>query len=429
MPRLPSPATARAALAATARTVPLVLAVSVALVLAAAAPASAAPATAASTTDPGEAAAGWLARQFSGGNHLESCFGAQCFPDYGLTADAVFGLASAKVAGGSISRATAWLAANAAAYIGATDGTGPYPGSYAKLALVAEVTSRDPATFGGIDLLSRLRDLQCPHAGCTAGQDGAFRNALPDGGFANDVTQSLAILALSRSARPADRAAVPAAAAFLNRQQCTPTAGFPTYFRTAGTCTSDVDPTAFAVQALLAAGTRPTGAVSWLAAQRQPSGGFVGNGVANANTTGLAVEALSAAGRDTGASQAFIGRLQIGCAGAVADRGAISYDGPATFKTATAVRATPQGILGLTKVPLATLAATGASAVVPVLNCAVPPSPAPTPAPSVIAGRVSPGGQLAATGTDLRPLLGAGAGCVLLGLALLALARRRRPLP
>ncbi|MDP9241352.1 MAG: hypothetical protein M3O55_12060, partial [Actinomycetota bacterium] len=370
------------------------------------------------------AAAGWLAGQYTAGNHLESCFGSSCFPDYGLTADGVFGLASAKVAGTRIAKATAYLAAHAADYIGATDGTGPYPGSYAKLALVAEVTGHDPATFGGVDLLAGLRALQCPHAGCSAAEDGAFKNTLADGGFPNDIGQSLAILALSRSTRPADKAAVPAAAAFLRRQRCTPVGGFPTFFRTAGTpCTSDVDATAFAVQAVLAAGAQPTAAINWLAAARQPSGGFIGNGVANSNTTGLAIQALSAAGRDTSAAQAFLAKLRVGCSGVPANRGAISYDGVANFKLSTAVRATAQGILGFTRVPLADLTAAGAASGAPVLAC--PATPAPSP--SVIGSRADRTPELAATGANARPLLGAGALLLVLGTGLVLLARRRRP--
>jgi LPXTG-motif cell wall-anchored protein len=411
----------RTAIAFTA--VPLAAAVCLGVSATPAGAVSAAPST---TTDPAPAAAGWLARQLTDGNHLESCFGAQCFPDYGLTADAVLGMASAKSSGTSIAAAATWLAANAAAYIGASDGTGPYAGSYAKLALVAEATGNDPAAFGGVDLLAQLRAQQCPHAGCVAGEEGAFKNTLPEGGFANDVTQSLAILALSRSTRPADTAAIAAAAAFLTRQQCAPASGFPTFFRTTGTCTPDVDATAFAIQALLAGGLQPTGAVNWLAAQRQPSGGFVGNGAVNANSTGVAVQALSAAGRDTTAAQAFMATLQMGCRAPTADRGAISYNGVATFKTATAVRATAQGIFGFTKAPLADLTTAGVAPATLTLACAATLPPGPVPTPSVIGRRVATGAQLAATGTDVRPFLAAGGVFILLGLGLLVLARRRR---
>lgn len=322
------------------------------------------------TNERGKAAAGWLAGQLKNGTHLQSCFGGQCFPDYGLTADAVIGMASTKSAGKAISRATGWLAGHAGAYIGATDGTGPYPGSYAKLALTAEVTGRAPTSFGGVDLLARLRALQCPHVGCTSGQRGEFRNARKDGGYPNVITQSLAIVALSRSTRAADRAAVPAAVRFLKQQQCSPTSGYPTFFPVGGACAAEVDATAFAVQALLSAHSRPAGAVGWLAAQQRRNGGFAGNGTVNANSTGLAIQALSAAGRPTAAAQKYLARLQLRCSAAPANRGAISYDGVATYKAATAQRATPQGIFGFTRVPLAKVSAAGARPAALRLTCA-----------------------------------------------------------
>jgi len=316
--------------------------------------------TAATTTDRGKAAAGWLASRFTNGTHLRSCYRGQCFPDYGLTADAVIGMASSHSAGRAIDRAERWLAANAPGYIGAKDGTGPYPGAYAKLALTAEVTGRSPAAFGGIDLLAALRAQQCPHVGCTAGSSGDFRNSLADGGFPNVITQSLAIVALSRSGRAADRAAVPAAVSFLRRQQCSPTTGYSTVFRAGGSCTAEVDATAFAVQALLAAGGTPDRAIGWLARQQQRDGGFVSNGTENANSTGLAIQALAAAGRRTGAAQRYLAGLQLGCAAARAAQGAISYDGVRNYQVATALRATPQGMLGFTRVPLARITAAGA---------------------------------------------------------------------
>lgn len=390
-------------------------------------------------------AGGWLARQFTGGDHLESCFGTACFPDYGLTADAVLGLASAKSAGAAITRATAWLAANAASYIGATDGTGPYPGSYAKLALVAETTGTDPHAFGGVNLLAALRALQCPHVGCpgpaTAGE---FRNELTDGGFPNVVTQSLAILALTRSHRAVDHQAVPAAVAFLTGQQCSPAGGFPTFFATGGggRCVADVDATAFAVQALLAARVTPAGAVDWLAAQRQPGGGFAAGGVVNTNSTGLAVQALSAAGRDTALSQAYVAARQLGCAAAPADRGAISFADVVTFKPATAQRATPQAIFAFTRVPYAKLRAAGAAPGAPSLTCAIPsPRPTPTPSASSPAPSVLPspqpvppqarpvvvaGPQLAATGGRVETTAAVGVALVLAGAVLLLVGRRRR---
>jgi hypothetical protein len=330
-------------------------------------PASAATGT---TTDRGKAAAGWLAGRLTRGTHLQSCFNGTCFADPGLTADAVIAMASTGSAGAATARATNWLAAHAADYIGATDGTGPYPGSYAKLALVAEVSGRNPASFGGIDLLSRLRAMQCPHPACASGQAGLFRNRHDGGGFPSVITQSLAIVALSRSPRAADRAAIPAAVRFLQQQKCGATSGFPNAFPAGGSCAPEVDATAFAIQALLAAHATPTGAVRWLARQQRPSGGFEGNGTVNANSTGLAAEALSAAGRPNAAARRYLVSLQLGCRAAPANRGAISYDGVAKFQVATALRATPQGTLGLTGVPLAKVSAAGARPAALRLACA-----------------------------------------------------------
>ena len=71
-----------------------------------ASPAQAAPPT---TDDPAAAAAGWLARQFVTGDHLETAFDGQSFPDAGLTLDAVLGFAAAGVAGDSADAAMAWV--------------------------------------------------------------------------------------------------------------------------------------------------------------------------------------------------------------------------------------------------------------------------------------------------------------------------------
>src|SRR3954452_23445356 len=81
------------------RVAALFLGVAVALVplagTAAAAPSPAsASAAAPRTTRADDAAAGWLARQFVDGNHLETSFGGTSFPDQGLTIDAVFAFAA-----------------------------------------------------------------------------------------------------------------------------------------------------------------------------------------------------------------------------------------------------------------------------------------------------------------------------------------------
>ncbi|HVC73226.1 MAG TPA: hypothetical protein VNC85_05580, partial [Mycobacteriales bacterium] len=127
-----------------------------------ASPAQAAPRT---TDDPAAAAAGWLARQFVDGDHLETAFDGQSFPDAGLTLDAVLGFAAAGVAGDSADAAMAWVGqpANLETYVG-NGTTDSFPGALAKLSLSAQVQGLEPTTFGSgrVDLLARLRALITP---------------------------------------------------------------------------------------------------------------------------------------------------------------------------------------------------------------------------------------------------------------------------
>jgi Ca2+-binding RTX toxin-like protein len=103
-------------------------------------------------------------------------------PDARLTADGVFGRAAAKASGAALTAATNWLVANAAGYIDPTGTFGaPFPGSYAGLALVAEVTGRNPHSFGGLDLLSKLRELECRASGradCAPAERRLFENTV-----------------------------------------------------------------------------------------------------------------------------------------------------------------------------------------------------------------------------------------------------------
>jgi len=408
--------------------------------------AAAAPGT---TTDPAKAAAGYLARQLVDGTHYVFDFDGTT-PDFGLTADGVFGMAAARSSGTALTAATGWLAANAAGYIDPTGAFGgPFPGSYAKLALVAEVTGRDPHAFGGVDLVGKLAALECPASGradCAAGETGLFKNTTTDGGFPNIVTQALAVLALSRSDIPADH---PDAAAvdFLVGQQCS-NGGFPSLLPEPGAaCVSDVDGTAFAVQALVAAGRdTPAGtALDWLESVRQADGSFVGNNAPNSNSTAVAVQALLAGDRDAAASIGWLRSRQVGCTGPPAQRGAVTYTGQ---YDGNALRATTQATAALAAAPLTTLTAAGAEAGALVLACAATPTPTPTatatvtptaeptssagaPIPTVTPtgnGAPPPPGLAetnAVNGSAVGLLAALGAGLVVAGAGALVLVRRR----
>ncbi|WP_089155897.1 prenyltransferase/squalene oxidase repeat-containing protein [Micromonospora sp. NBS 11-29] len=306
------------------------------------------------------AAAGWLARQLVDGERFEVVFDGVAYPDQGLTLDAVFAFAAARVADDSGARALAWVTRPDVrdGYLG--DGTTEaYAGATAKLALAVLVRGGDPTDVGGVDLIARLRSLQSP--------DGRFRDRSAYGDYSNAFSQSFALLALARTGAGAP----PPAAAWLAATRC-PDGGYP-LLPAQPVCTSDVDATALATQALRAAG-RPVDAAAglrWLLSAQRADGGFADvAGTPNANSTGLAAQALRAGGRPLAWARArtFLVGLQVGCAGTPQQRGAVDYDG-ATFDPATAPRATAQAVLGLTGAGYADLSATGAAPGAPTLTC------------------------------------------------------------
>jgi hypothetical protein len=390
------------------------LAVPIAALCAAAVIAVPAPAQAATgTTDPAAAAAGWLAGQLTDGDHFETEFGGVKYPDQGLTIDAVLAFVAAGVAGDSVTKAVDWLAQPAImdGYLG--DGTvESYVGSTAKLAYLAQVVGEDPTSFGGVDLLDRLSDLLQP--------SGQYQDTTKYTDYSNVFGQSLAILALARTPGGAPASAVQ----FLADTQCDD-GGFPVFY---GPCTtSDTDGTATAVQALLAAGATAKAAegLPWLVAQQDgATGGLSGTGATkglNANSTGLAAQAFRVSKMDSQADRAvaFLKTLQVGCAGPVEHAGAIALNplDPAVpgsgFQLGNAPRATTQAVLGFTGIGLADLK----------LGAHIAPD-----APTLELSCPQPVAQpvLAVTGSSLTPVVLLGVSLLLVGIALMALVRRRR---
>jgi LPXTG-motif cell wall-anchored protein len=406
-----------------------------------ASPAQAAPPT---TDDPAAAAAGWLARQFVDGDHLVVVSNGQTFTDAGLTLDAVLGFAAAGVAGDTAEAAMAWVGepANLETYVG-NGTTDSFAGALAKLSLTAQVQGLEPTAFGPgrVDLLTRLR------ARLTA--SGRFTDKSSFGDFSNGFSQSYGVLALARAG-----SVPPSAVTFLAGSAC-PDGGFPLHFDQAP-CQSDPDTTALAVQALTAGGDGAAAAagIRWLVGDQRPDGSFGGGGSStgpNTNSTGLAGQALRAAGSSAAAGRAaaYIRRLQAGCTAPVAARGGIALDGTG-FLAATATRATPQALLGLSGPGLLTLDGTGDEAAAPELACApAPTSSAPaTPTPTrstaapttaapttpaaapVATPSTSPaafGGTLPNTGASPLPVAWIGLGLLVGGTGLAFLGRRRRP--
>ena len=305
------------------------------------------------------AAAGWLAEQLVEGERFETVFDGVAYPDQGLTIDAILAFAAAKVADTHATAATAWLSQPEilTGYIG--DGTEAYAGATAKLALAVEVRGGDPTDFGGVDLIERLRGLQAA--------SGRFSDRSAWGDYSNAFTQAFALLALDRTAAGAPETG----AVFLAATRCSD-GGYPLYFGAAD-CVSDVDATAMAVQALLAVDRTADAApaVTWLLSVQAADGAFSNDtGVPNANSTGLAAQALRAAGRPLAwfKARGYLVSLQVGCSGAEADRGAIAYTADG-FDPTTAVRATAQAVPGLRGASLATLVAAGSRPAAPRLFC------------------------------------------------------------
>lgn len=310
-----------------------------------------APASAATITQPGAAAGRFLATQLAAsGDRFQTSVDGQSYDDLGLTIDGILGLSASGVGGTQAARSTSYLANHVGEYIGT--GAESYSGATAKALLLAAAEGRNPRSFGGVDLVTTLEDRQ------TA--SGRFVDKSQYGDFSNVIGQSLAIIALKRA-----RATVPAnTVSYLVKQQCADGG-----FRLAlddKTCSSDPDITAFAAQALVAGGGQSaalTKAISYLKSKQNSAGGVGGAGptaAANANSTGLAAAAFTAAGDSTAAGKArsFLLKLQYPCSTSAALRGGIAYnsDALAAGKTAGSKakvadqdrRSTAQAILGVT---------------------------------------------------------------------------------
>jgi hypothetical protein len=430
--------------------------------------ANAAPPTSPLTTDPADAAAGWLTGELVDGDHLTTEFdldgnatidpATEVFPDYGLTADAILAFAAAGSAGNAANAATDYLAANVSGYAG--DGTvESYAGSLAKLILVADIMGRDPTAFGGrnliTDLQARLQPdcsdiLVCPHPG-------RYSDASEFGDFSNPLGQALAIIGLERTTTDG----APATAVdFLVSVQCAD-GGFVSDLSALPCATGEVDTTALAVQALALVGrdAATDAATAYLIGQQAGDGSFAAPGfgnppvtTANANSTGLAAQALRVLGSGDAADDAvgwLLGR-QIGADGPQEQQGAFAFDATG-FDPANATRATTQAILGVAGIGFAALAPpadplaygldVGVEDGVPPPPAAGPPAAGPPAAGPPAVGPPAAGppavgppaagppaaapAPLPATGAAPRGLIGLGFGLLGVGIAASVIGRRR----
>ena len=165
------------------------------------------------------------------------------------------------------------------------------------------------------------------------------------------------------------------AISFLAGQQCT-NGSFQVAIRTntsvdCATKSDDVDTTAYAIQALAAAGDRTVArdAVSWLVKAEHSNGGWgeTPGAPSDANSTAISIEALIATHHGVSTAERWLTKQQLGCASKASRRGAVKFG--RTFSAATATRATSQAGAALARRPLAWIDKDGARAAAPVLAC------------------------------------------------------------
>jgi hypothetical protein len=327
-------------------------------------------ASASTTSNSAAAAAGFLARQLAAnGHHLVVSFGGKDYPDYGETADAILSIDAAGVAQKEAAAATKYLEQEVGNYIG---GTAPniYPGSAAKLLLVAEAQHVNPENFGGVDLVGAIVGTE-GGGGAPAGE---YQNPSDTQYSASVLVQSLAVLALADSSVTAPPSAN--AVGFLAGQQCA-NGGFQVAIRTdtsvgCAATDNDIDTTAYAVQALLAAGahTPANAAAKWLVSVRNADGGWgeTPGAASEANSTALAVEALVATHRSASSGLKWLLSHQQGCKAKPAQRGAVRSHG-SKYNAGTDIRATSQAGAALALRPLEWIDRNGAKSSAPTLKC------------------------------------------------------------
>jgi hypothetical protein len=328
----------------------------------------AAPTTAHRTTDDrAKAAAGYLARALQGKNHdhYTTVYAGTAYPSYGQTADAVLSMDAAGAAQAAAERATDYLAAHVDDYAKGTPTY--YPGSLAKLILVALAQHRSAHDFGDVDLVAKLVESE--------GADGAANGEFQQNpGFPSDsyvISQALPVLALALAADAPDQPDG-AAVAFLVGQQCS-SGGFASLIRddTSVDCADfDIDATGYAVQALLAVGEKSaaTKGLDFLAQTRNDDGGFgtASTEASNANSTALALQALVAGHRHADYALRWLRQHQILCNGKPERTGAVTFG--EKYDDA-ALRATSQAGAALAGKPLAWIDRTGSYRAAPFYDC------------------------------------------------------------
>lgn len=226
---------------------------------------------------PADDAAAWIAADVAANGHTHTA---------GMQADVILALAATA---GDREVAEAVLAELEAATPGYVQPSGFFnPGAAGKVLLAVQAVRFNGNDFAGLDLEALLRGSLITE-GENAGRFGA----------ASLFNQTLATMALARTPGKAPASA----GAWIADQQC-PDGSF-----SWGNCSfADADHTSMAVQAMAAAGGQQQAVadgISWLLDHQLDDGGFnAGSGDSNANSTGLAAQALRIGGHHDAADEA-----------------------------------------------------------------------------------------------------------------------------
>jgi hypothetical protein len=263
----------------------------------------AAKATAGTDSTPSTIAAEWISDELTNGLMMGTSG-----PDFGLTIDTGMAVSTVARQGATVTAINNALEPRIADYVG--DGTKEsYAGPLAKAAAFARTAKKNPTSYGGINLITRLeeRTANVPADPAAEPQAAAIAGRIFDksefGNYANVVGQSYAVRALSL----ANSAEAGAARDFLLKQQCASgafrlnfdKADVPNQACTEGVAGSEGDPdaTALAVINLVESGDKSAAvttalakAGAWLDARQRGSGAIrsAGQGAQiNTNTTAV----------------------------------------------------------------------------------------------------------------------------------------------
>ncbi|TGN66399.1 hypothetical protein EXE59_22410 [Nocardioides eburneiflavus] len=263
----------------------------------------AAKAAAATDSTPSTIAAEWISDELTNGLMMGTSG-----PDFGLTIDTGMAVSTVARQGATVTAINNALEPRIADYVG--DGTKEsYAGPLAKAAAFARTAKKNPTSYGGVNLITRLeeRTANVPADPAAEPQAAAIAGRIFDksefGNYANVVGQSYAVRALSL----ANSAEAGAARDFLLKQQCASgafrlnfdKADVPSQACTDGVAGSEADPdaTALAVINLVESGDKSAAvttalakAGAWLDARQRRSGAIrsAGQGAQiNTNTTAV----------------------------------------------------------------------------------------------------------------------------------------------